>query len=110
MDREVTDRRQGPRRCGRDGRWAEARVRPGRDVEVVDLGAGGALLEGSTRLMPGTQVVLILRGEGRSLAVRCRVVRCEVVALDPDKGIRYRGAVCFDAPYPLWGESTTQHG
>jgi len=73
-------------------------VRPGQDVEVVDLGAGGALLEGTTRLMPGMHVVLLLRSDERSVAVDCRVTRCEVVALDGDSTIRYRGAVRFNTP------------
>ena len=97
----MTDRRQSPRRPGREVGWAEARIRPGRDVEVVDVGAGGALLEGTTRLMPGTHIVLLLREEGRSVAVGCRVVRCEVVALEGGSGIRYRGAVRFDTPCRL---------
>ncbi len=94
----MTDRRQSARRPGRELSWTEARVRPGRDVDVVDLGAGGALLEGPTRLMPGSHIVLLLRNEGRSVAVGGRVTRCEVVALDGDSGIRYRGAVSFDTP------------
>jgi len=76
----------------------------------VDLGADGALLEGPTRLMPGTHVVLMLRDEAGSLVVGGRVVRCEVVALDPGSGVRYRGAVRFDTPCDLCGEQTTRCG
>jgi len=83
-------------------------VRPGHEVDVVDLGTGGALLEGTTRLMPGTHVVLMLRDEGRSLVVRGRVVRCEVVALGGGSGVRYRGAVHFDTPCELCQELATQ--
>lgn len=97
----MSDRRQSERRPGHELCWTRARVRPGRDVEVVDLGAGGALLEGTARLMPGTHVVLLLRSDERSVAVDCRVTRCEVVALDGDSTIRYRGAVRFDTPYEL---------
>jgi len=75
-----------------------ARVRPGRDVSLLDLGDDGALVEGTTRLMPGSRVVLQLQTCERSVAVAGQVVRCEVASLDRDRGIRYRGALRFDEP------------
>jgi len=78
-------------------------VRPGLDVTVVDLAAGGVLVEGATRLMPGSRVVMQFGAVGRGLVVSGRVLRCEVVSVDRDRGIRYRGAVRFDGPVEVLG-------
>jgi hypothetical protein len=72
------------------------RLRPGRDAVLVDLGAGGALIEGAARLHPGSTVVLQLIGPRRSAFLTGTVVRCQVSALDRDAGVRYRGAINFD--------------
>lgn len=96
----MSERRRCPRRAGPDVPWAEARVRPGRDVVVVDLGAGGARVEGPTRLMPGARVVLQLRAQERMVAVSGQVVRCEVAVLDQQQGIRYLSALRFDGLVP----------
>ena len=85
-----------------------ARVRPGYDVAVVNLSAGGALLEGAHRLLPGTGVELQLRLEGKSSVpregrdvaiVRGRVLRCAVWGVRPN-AMCYRGAIVFDQHLP----------
>lgn len=94
----MTERRRSARRPAAQSPWVSARVRPGRDVALLDLGDDGALVEGTTRLMPGSKVVLQLHASGRSVIVAGLVVRCEVASLDRELGIRYRGALRFDIP------------
>ena len=91
-----TDRRGAPRRvpdC--DETLARVRLRTGRELSVVDIGDGGALLEGTARLLPGTHVeVHVVTREGRTL-VRSRVTRASVFAVAADT-VRYRAALAFD--------------
>jgi hypothetical protein len=105
----VTERRRSARRPANQSPWVSARVRPGRDVALLDLGDDGALVEGTTRLMPGSRIVLQLHTSERSVAVAGLVVRCEVASLDRERGIRYRGAVRFDVPLSC-AEVTTRYG
>jgi hypothetical protein len=59
---------------------ARVRLRTGRELAVVDIGDTGALLEGTSRLLPGTHVeVHVVTREGRTL-VRSRVTRASVFA------------------------------
>ena len=76
-----------------------ARVRPGYDVSVVDVSAGGALVESGHRLLPGAPVELHLRGDGRSEVMRGRVLRCAVARLRSN-AVCYRGAIAFDRHLP----------
>jgi hypothetical protein len=58
---------------------------------------GGALVEGETRLLPGTNVdVHVTAAQGRVL-VRSRVVRCAVWSVSADV-IQYRAALTFSTP------------
>jgi hypothetical protein len=99
------DRRRAARRAPLpDEPLARVRLRAGRELGVLDVSAAGALVEGETRLLPGTHVdVHVLAAEGRVL-VRSRVVRAWVSALASDC-VRYRGALAFERPidtgYPL---------
>ena len=71
------------------------RLRAGRELTVVDLSDGGALVEGSTRLLPGTHVdVHVVTRDGRML-VRSRVIRAYVCHVEA-ASVRYRGALVFD--------------
>jgi len=72
------------------------RLRTGRELAVVDVSNGGALVEGA-RLLPGTHVdVHVTTPDGRVL-VRSRVVRSYVADLQSN-AVRYRGALAFDRP------------
>ena len=74
---------------------ARLRLRTGRELSVVDVGAGGALVESEGRLLPGTGVdVHVMTTEGRQL-IRSRVVRAFVWSLHADR-IVYRGALAFE--------------
>ena len=69
-----------------------ALLRPGVDVVLLNVSAGGALIESRTRISPGARTELQLLGAVRR-AVRGRIDRCAVSALNP---VRYRGAIVFD--------------
>jgi hypothetical protein len=74
---------------------ASIRLRTGRELAVVDIGDGGALVEGTVRLLPGTHVeVHVVTREGRTL-VRSRITRAAVFAVAADT-LRYRAALVFD--------------
>ena len=101
MPTEYTDRRHG-------NRWipsatdplSRVRLRLGRELSVIDVSTSGALVQGPTRLLPGTHVdVHVTASQGRVLA-RARVVRCVVWAVTADV-VQYRGALAFNTPVEL---------
>ncbi len=90
------ERRTSPRSTHADFGWlVAARLRPGRDVRLLDLSSGGALVEARVRLMPGTGVVLHLVGCDSHHTIHGTVLRCRVSALDQESGVRYRAALGF---------------
>lgn len=100
MSNGLSDRR-GMRRL--DGREAHgivsACVRPGHHARLIDVSAGGALIETSHRLLPGASVELqVATGTDRT-SVRGHVLRCAVVRVRPT-WVCYRGAIAFDRHLP----------
>ncbi len=96
---EPIERRQSRRVQVHGHHWlGTARVVPGRDVAVVNVSPGGALVEGETRLVPGAEIDLQLAAPEGRLLVRGRVLRCYVSRLTPGTRVRYRGAVVFEKP------------
>jgi len=91
------ERRRTPRVRADD--VVSARVRPGRQVRIIDLSAGGALIETSHRLLPGTRVELHVERSDRSIAVRGSVLRCAVSHVQASS-LSYRGAIGFDRHLP----------
>jgi hypothetical protein len=83
---------------------AHARLRPGKRAEIVDLSAGGALIETDWRLLPGTQVELQLGEPVVLYRVKGRILRCHVALLDRER-IKYRGALMFEQQLALGGKS-----
>ena len=108
---EAPDRR-GARRLEafEEHRITSAAVRPGHRARVIDVSAGGALIETSLRLLPGTTVEFQVETGTSHASVRGRVLRCAVVRLRPT-WVCYRGAIVFDRPLPWFvpehRESTT---
>jgi hypothetical protein len=96
MPRSGLERRRADRRVPRaEETLARVRLRTGRELAVVDLSSTGALIGGSTRLLPGTHAdVHIVTRHGRVL-VRTRVVRAWVWRLEPDC-VQYRAGLAFD--------------
>lgn len=110
MDHSLGERR-------RDARFGDASVvgmratlRPGCLVSVVDLSAGGALVEAPRPLRPGASVHLRVATARRTVAVAAHILRCAVWAVDPHHGVRYRGALRFDQPFDLLREHPTRAG
>ncbi len=96
------DRRSSIRRTPVQCSWLlAARLRPGRQVRVVDLSSGGALVEVTVRLLPGAGVVLHLLGVDGPHTVRATVLRCHVAALDRATGVRYRAALAFEQSFEM---------
>jgi hypothetical protein len=82
------------------------RLRAGGELNVVNISSTGVLVEGESRLLPGTHLELhVVTGEGR-LLVRSRVVRAHVCALAHDS-VTYRGAFLFDRPIAIPARSTS---
>jgi len=96
-DRRNNRRRRQPHEHG----IVRARVRPGHVATIVDVSAGGALVETEHRLLPGSNVEIQLEGESRSAKLRGRVIRCAVVRVRPE-AISYRGAIAFDRHLPWY--------
>jgi len=109
MSDESTDRRRTPRHDQFDRHGiVSARVRPGHEASVVDISAGGALVETSHRLLPGAAVELRLETSERRAAVRGHVLRCSVSRV-ASSAVCYRGAIGFDRHLP-WFEDADAAG
>ena len=96
MTGHVIDRRRHRRHRAGAGRLQLARIRPGHDVSIVDVSAGGMLVESTHRLLPGARVDVRFLGEDHGAdVIRGRILRCGVAHLQADQ-INYRGAIAFD--------------
>ena len=80
----------------------QARIRPGREAAVIDVSAGGILIETRHRLLPGTTIELQLSIGDACTAVRGRVLRSAVACLRHGR-VLYRGAIAFDQPLASLG-------
>ena len=100
MSGDTPDRR-GMRRLEAfdEHRIVSALVRPGHRARLIDVSAGGALIETSHRLLPGTSVELQVETGTERASVRGQVLRCAVVRLRPT-WVCYRGAIAFDRHLP----------
>jgi len=95
-----TDRR-GMRRLDarEDHGIVSACVRPGSRARLIDVSAGGALIETSHRLLPGTSIELCVETGTDRASIRGQVLRCAVVRVRPT-WVCYRGAIRFDRHLP----------
>ena len=91
----TSDRRSHRRAGSAENRIASARVRPGHPAVVINVSAGGAFIEISRRLLPGSIVDLQVEAAQRRATLRGRVLRCTVVRLRP-ASVWYRAAIAFD--------------
>lgn len=100
MSDEVPDRRLMRRlEAFEEHRIVSACVRPGHRARLIDVSAGGALIETSHRLLPGTSVELQVETGAERASVRGQVLRCAVIRLRPT-WVCYRGAIAFDRHLP----------
>ncbi len=73
-----------------------ATMRPGCAVVLVDIGAGGSLIESPRPMRPGARIHLQVAMPSRTVALHAHVLRCMVWSIDPLDGVRYRGALRFE--------------
>jgi PilZ domain-containing protein len=78
-----------------------ARIRPGRDVVIVDLSRDGALVEGPWRFRPLSRCDVHLQVTGQDVHLRARIVRCFVARIERQEPVRYRTALAFDRAVDL---------
>ncbi|HEY7291944.1 MAG TPA: PilZ domain-containing protein [Vicinamibacterales bacterium] len=76
-----------------------ARIKFGPYVALVDVSAGGALLQTDAQLQPETEAMLELFSDGRQTLVPFRVLRCQNAELEGTP--RYLGACAFKHPLDL---------
>ena len=83
-----------------------ARLRPGREVEVMDLSNGGARVRTRFRLLPGHHTELQLIGAASRRTLAGRVDRCRVCQVSP---LLYEAVIVFhesqDGVLGPWGQS-----
>lgn len=97
----LVERRRDARIAPSGTSWrADAVLRPGVSVVLVNISSCGALVESGARLRPGARTELQLAGSTARRTIRGRLERCYVAGLDP---LRYRGVVVFDAAEHLSG-------
>jgi hypothetical protein len=96
MDQPLIDRRVEHRVPASAIPIAQATLRPGCPVRAIDISPTGLLVESERPLRPGSRVHVRLASDHWSLVLFALIVRCSVSALDPEGGIRYRGALQFD--------------
>jgi PilZ domain-containing protein len=95
----VERRRAGRRQTVREHGIESARVRRGVHVLVIDVSAGGVLIETRHRLLPGMPLEIHLERNEGAFTMRGRVLRCGVVRLTASS-VCYRGAIRFDGYLP----------
>jgi hypothetical protein len=110
MDRPLVDRRLDERFGQPAIAGAKAILRPGYSVALVDLSAGGALIEGPRQLRPGMRVHVQIVTSARRFGLSAHVVRCAVASLDSGDGVKYRGALRFDERCEAIWEGSTLDG
>lgn len=93
--------RRGHMRLGVDDvRWLRsARLKYGPDVRVLDISAGGILVETDSQLRPDANIVFELSGSTNSILVPSKVLRCRVASFADV--MRYRGACSFKRPLEI---------
>jgi hypothetical protein len=94
------DRRQSERWSHPDDHGiVSLRVRSGYPAVIINVSAGGALVETASRLLPGAPVDLHIDAEHRRTTWRGRVLRCTVATMCATS-IRYSAAIVFDRALP----------
>lgn len=95
----IQERRRTDRLIPEVTRWqAQAVLRPGQAVVLVNISSQGALVESPARLRPGAQTELQLIGKAARRSVRGRLDRCHIASLVP---LCYRGAIVFERAFDL---------
>lgn len=105
MEHVIVDRRAEARFLVPPNLDVRVTLRPGCVVHLVEVCAGGALIEVWRPLRPGGRVHVQVTTPERAFGVTAHVIRCMVWSLDPLEGARYRGALRFDQRIEwCWGD------
>lgn len=105
LERSRPERRGHRRHQAHELQWLRAaRLSGGHLVKIVDLSAGGALLDSPVSLRPDSLLTLDIEGRGFDQSIPFRVVRCQIGALLPERPV-YRGACQFTSLIELPTES-----
>jgi hypothetical protein len=105
----LTDRRQSERWAHPDDHGiVSLRVRSGYAAVIVNVSAGGALIETASRLLPGAPVDLHIEAQQRRTIWRGHVLRCAVATLRANSVI-YCAAIVFDRVLP-WFSNMPSNG
>jgi PilZ domain len=92
----LTERRgSARRRLSAESGFAQVRIRSGHRAAVLNISAGGALVESESRLPPGTTIELIFDEPDGQGSVKGRVLRSAVTRVLLN-GVLYQVAVAFD--------------
>lgn len=95
-----SNRRAHDRLKASDLRWLRsARLKYGADVRVIDVSAGGMLLETDNELTRDANVVLELTGLENPVLIPSRVLRCRTASLG--EILKYQGACAFKRPLTI---------
>ena len=101
VEKSRRDRRVHRRHRAEELQWLRsARLGAGHAVSIVDLSAGGALLDSPLPLRPDSILTLNIEGRGFDQSIPFRVLRCQIGALLPERTI-YRGACEFRSAVEL---------
>jgi hypothetical protein len=76
-----------------------ARIKYGADVRILDISAGGVLLETESALTRDANVVVELTGAASPILIPSRVIRCRMASLG--EILKYQGACAFKRPLAL---------
>lgn len=82
---------------------ADAVLRPGQPVVVLNINSRAAMVESDVRLRPGAITELQLVHSGGRMSIKGRLDRCYVSALEP---LRYRGLLVFEQQLTLPADGT----
>jgi hypothetical protein len=96
VDCAVTERRAHDRADDPWTRTAKVTLRPGHRIFIVNISRGGALVDGTRPMRPGTRVLVQIATPAGAVGLSALVLRCGVRALTADDGVVYRGALRFD--------------
>jgi hypothetical protein len=100
MTKHASDRRVSPRHDQVQVHGiVAAQITPGANARLIDVSAGGVLVETNERLLPGASVEVHMTTRTERSSVRGHVLRCAVVRVRPSF-VCYRGAIGFDRLLP----------
>ncbi len=95
-----SNRRLHERLKASDLRWLRgARIKYGADVRIIDISAGGVLLETERALTRDANVVVELTGPDSPILIPSRVLRCRMASLG--EILKYQGACAFKRPLTM---------